>query len=110
ALEAAEKLAQQGIEADVLDLRTLVPLDEEAVLETVKKTNKVLLLHEASRFGGFGGELAAIISEKAFEHLDGPIVRVTGLDTPIPFSPLLEQAFVPNATKVFEAARKLVQY
>ena len=110
ALEAAEKLAQQGIEADVLDLRTLVPLDEEAVLETVKKTNKVLLLHEASRFGGFGGELAAIISEKTFEHLDGPIVRVTGLDTPIPFSPPLEQAFVPNATKVFEAARKLVQY
>lgn len=110
ALEAAEILAQAGIEAEVLDLRTLVPLDEQAVLDTVKKTNKALLLHEASRFGGFGGELAAIISEKAFEYLDGPVVRVTGLDTPIPFSPPLEEAFVPNATKVFEAARKLMQY
>ena len=110
ALEAAELLAKKGIEAEIMDLRTLVPLDQEAVLETVRKTNKVLLLHEAPRFGGFGGELAALISEKAFEYLDGPIVRVTGLDTPVPFGSPLEEEFLPNATKVFEAASKLVQY
>lgn len=110
ALEAATALARVGIEAEILDLRTLVPLDEAAVLSTVKKTNKALLLHEAPRFGGFGGELAAIISEKAFEYLDGPILRVAGLDTPVPFSPVLEEAFAPNASRVFEAARKLMEY
>jgi 2-oxoisovalerate dehydrogenase E1 component beta subunit len=110
AQEAAEQLATAGIEAEVLDLRTLVPLDEEAVLSSVKKTNKALILHEAPRTGGFGGEIAAIIAEKAFDFLDGPIVRVTGLDTPVPFSPPLEEAFLPNAARVVEAARKLVQY
>jgi 2-oxoisovalerate dehydrogenase E1 component beta subunit len=110
ALEAAEALSKEGIETDVLDLRTLSPLDEEAVLDTVKKTNKVLLLHEAPRFGGFGGEIAAVIAEKAFEYLDGPIVRVTALDTPVPFSPPLEAEFAPDVTKVCAAARKLIAY
>ena len=110
ALEAATLLAKNGIEAEVLDLRSLKPLDEDAVLATAKKTNKVLLLHEASRFGGFGGEIAAIIAEKAFEFLDGPIVRVGAIDTPVPFSPPLETYFAPNAAKVYEAARKLVGY
>jgi len=110
ALEAAEQLSRTGIEAEVLDLRTLSPLDEEAVLQTVKKTSKVLLLHEAPRFGGFGGELAAIIAEKAFEYLDGPVLRVAAMDTPVPFSPPLEEAFLPSATKVLEAARKLTEY
>lgn len=110
ALEAATALARVGIEAEILDLRSLLPLDEAAVLATVRKTNKALLLHEAPRFGGFGGELAAIISEKAFEFLDGPVMRLTALDTPVPFSPPLEEAFAPNASRVFEAARKLMEY
>ena len=110
ALEAAAALSKLGIEAEILDLRSLLPLDEEAILTTVKKTNKVLLLHEASKFGGFGGELAGIISEKAFEYLDGPIVRVGSLNTPVPFSPPLEEVFAPNAERVVEAARKLVEY
>jgi 2-oxoisovalerate dehydrogenase E1 component beta subunit len=110
ALEAAVMLAKEGIEAEVLDLRTLSPLDENAVLETVQRTNKVLVLHEAPSFGGFGGEIAAIIAEKGFEYLDGPIVRVTSLNTPVPFSPPLEKAFAPDAEKVCAAARKLVSY
>jgi 2-oxoisovalerate dehydrogenase E1 component beta subunit len=110
AAEAAELLKAEGIEAEILDLRTIVPLDEEAVLSTVQKTSKVLLVHEAPGFGGFGGELAAIISEKAFEYLDGPILRVTAIDTPVPFSPPLEEAYLPNKTKIVEAAKKLVRY
>ena len=109
ALEAASMLAKDGIEAEVLDLRSLSPLDETAVLETVKRTNKAIVLHEAPGFGGFGGEIAAIIAEKAFEFLDGPVVRVTSLNTPVPFSPPLEKAFVPDAEKVYQAARKLVE-
>src|SRR5262249_46565257 len=97
AIEAAEQLAKSGVRAEVLDLRTLVPLDEEAVLQSVKKTSKVLILHEASRFGGYGGELSAVIAEKAFDYLDGPVVRVGALDTPVPFAPPLEEAFQPNA-------------
>lgn len=110
AMEAAEKLSEEGVDAEVLDLRSLVPLDEEAVLASAKKTGKVLLLHEAPRFGGFGGELAAIITEKAFEYLDAPILRVAALDTPVPFAASLEEAYMPDATKVLEAARKLAEY
>ena len=110
ALDAASQLAKNGIEAEVLDLRTLSPLDEAAVLDTVRKTSKVLLLHEAPRFGGFGGELAAIIAEKAFEYLDGPVVRVAAMDTPIPFGTPLEETYLPDAGKVVQAARKLLQY
>ena len=110
ALEAAAQLSKDGYEVEVLDLRTLSPLDEEALLQTVRKTNKVLLLHEAARFGGFGGELAAIIAEKAFEHLDGPIVRVAAMDTPIPFGTPLEETYLPDVTKVVAAAKKLLEY
>lgn len=110
ALEAAETLESEGVSVEVVDLRTLLPLDEDAVLASVRKTSKVLLLHEDTRTGGIGGELAAIITEKAFEHLDGPIVRVTAPDTPVPFSPPLEQAFLPNAAKVLERARELARY
>ena len=110
ALEAAEKLSPLGIEAEVLDLRTLSPLDEDAMLECVRKTNKVLLLHESSRFGGFGGELAAIIAEKAFEYLDGPILRVAAIDTPVPFGASLEEYYLPNAGKVVAAAKRLMEY
>ena len=110
ALEAATRLASDGIEAEVLDLRTLSPLDEDAVLQTVRKTSKVMILHEAPRFGGFGGELAGIISEKAFEYLDGPILRVGAMDTPIPFGAPLEETYLPDVGKVTQAARKLMEY
>jgi 2-oxoisovalerate dehydrogenase E1 component beta subunit len=110
ALDAASKLAEEGVETEVLDLRSLAPLDREAILETVGKTSKVLLLHEATRTGGIGGELAAIIAEEAFEYLDAPVVRVASVDSPVPYAPQLEAAFLPNVEKVVAAARKLVQY
>lgn len=110
ALEAADKLQQEGIDVEVLDLRSLLPYDEEAILTSVAKTSKVILLHEATRTGGYAGELAATIAEKAFEYLDGPIIRVTSPDTPVPFSPPLEDFFLPNAEKLMKAARKLVAY
>ncbi len=110
ALEAARQLAEEGIELEVLDLRTLCPLDRAAVLETVRRTNKVILLHEDNRTGGLGAELAALVAEEAFDHLDGPIVRVTAPDTPMPFSPPLEAAFLPNTEDVLQAARRLAAY
>jgi pyruvate/2-oxoglutarate/acetoin dehydrogenase E1 component len=110
ALETADRLADEGIEIEVLDLRTLAPLDREAVCETARKTSKVLLLHEDTQTGGLAGELAATLTESVWEHLDGPIVRVTAPDTPIPFSPPLEEAFLPNAEKVMEKARWLYRY
>jgi 2-oxoisovalerate dehydrogenase E1 component beta subunit len=110
ALEAADKLAEEGISAEVVDLRTLLPLDRETVCESVKKTSKVLLLHEDTRTGGMAGELAVTISESVFEYLDAPIVRVTAPDTPVPYSPPLEEAFLPNAEKVVEKARWLYRY
>jgi pyruvate/2-oxoglutarate/acetoin dehydrogenase E1 component len=110
ALDAAKQLAEQGVEAEVLDLRSLAPLDRDAILATVAKTSRVLLLHEATRIGGIGGELAAIIAEEAFEYLDAPIVRVASADTPVPYSPPLEAAFLPNVEKVVAAAKRLVEY
>ena len=110
ALEAAGELEKEGISLEVVDLRTLLPYDEEAVLGSVRKCNKVILLHEGTRTGGMAGELAALIAERAFEDLDGPIVRITGPDTPVPFSPPLEEYFLPDARKVIEAARKLAKY
>ena len=110
ALEAADKLAPEGISIEVVDLRTLVPLDRETVCESVRKTSKVLLLHEDTRTGGMAGELAATITENVFEYLDGPILRVTAPDTPVPYSPPLEEAFLPNADKVVEKARWLYRY
>ena len=110
ALEAAETLAAEGCSVEVVDLRTLVPLDRETVCASVRKTSKVLLLHEDTRTGGMAGELAATITENVFEYLDGPIVRVTAPDTPVPYSPPLEEAFLPNAEKVVEKARWLYRY
>jgi pyruvate/2-oxoglutarate/acetoin dehydrogenase E1 component len=110
ALEAADLLAREGISLEVVDLRTLLPYDEQCVLSSASKCGKVILLHEDSRTGGMAGELAAVIAGKAFEDLDGPIVRVTAPDTPVPFSPPLENQFLPNAQKVAEAARQLAAY
>jgi 2-oxoisovalerate dehydrogenase E1 component beta subunit len=110
ALEAAQELEKEGISLEVVDLRSLLPYDEETVLTSVRKCNKVILLHEDTRTGGMAGELAALIADKAFEDLDGPVVRVTAPDTPVPFSPPLEEYFLPNAGKVIEAARKLAAF
>jgi 2-oxoisovalerate dehydrogenase E1 component beta subunit len=109
-LEAAEALAKEGIEAEVIDLRTLLPLDEETILQSVKKTNKVLVVHEDTKTGGIAGEIAAILCEKAFGDLDGPLMRVASLDTPVPYAPTLEDYFLPNAQKVFAAAKELARY
>jgi 2-oxoisovalerate dehydrogenase E1 component beta subunit len=109
-LEAAALLAKEGIEAEVIDLRTLLPLDRETILASVKKTNKLLIVHEDTRTGGIAGEIAAVVCEGAFEDLDGPITRVTGLDAPVPYSPPLEEKFLPNAEKVAAAARELAEY
>jgi 2-oxoisovalerate dehydrogenase E1 component beta subunit len=110
AQEAAEILAKDGIEVEILDLRTLSPLDRDAITQTVKKTSKVILLHEDTRTGGLAGEIAAIINEEAFDDLDGPIVRITSLDTPVPFSPPLEHYFLPKVEDVVREARKLHSY
>jgi len=109
-LEAATELAREGIEAEVIDLRTLLPLDRETILESVRKTNKLLVVHEDTRTGGIAGEIAAIVTENAFEDLDGPIRRVTSLDTPVPYAPGLEDYFMPNVAKVVAAARELAKY
>jgi 2-oxoisovalerate dehydrogenase E1 component beta subunit len=109
-LEAAELLAKEGIEAEVVDLRTLLPLDRQTIIESVKRTNKLLVVHEDTRTGGIAGEIAALVTDAAFEDLDGPIRRVTSLDTPVPFSPPLEEHFLPNATRIAEAARDLARY
>ena len=110
ALEAAATLANDGIELEVVDLRTLVPLDKERVLDSVKKTSKVILLHEDVRTGGIAGELAAIIAEEAFEYLDGPIMRITAPDTPVPYSPPLEEFFLPKTSDIIRVARQLAAY
>ena len=109
-LEAAERLAQEGIEAEVVDLRTLAPLDRETIFESVRRTSKLLVVHEDTRTGGIAGEIAALVTESLFDQLDGPIRRVTGLDTPVPFSPPLEEHFRPNAERIAAAARELANY
>jgi pyruvate/2-oxoglutarate/acetoin dehydrogenase E1 component len=110
ALDAADHLSKEGLDVEVLDLRSLLPLDEEAILETAKKTSKAIVLHEATLTGGPGGEIVARIAQKAFEYLDGPIVRVAPPDTPVPYSPPLEEAFLPQVADVVEAARELASY
>jgi 2-oxoisovalerate dehydrogenase E1 component beta subunit len=110
ALEAAETLAKEGIELEVVDLRTLSPLDRATIAQTVKKTNKVIILHEDTKTGGIAGEVAAMINEEAFDDLDGPIVRIAALDTPVPFSPPLEEYFLPKVADVVREARRLKAY
>jgi pyruvate/2-oxoglutarate/acetoin dehydrogenase E1 component len=108
ALEATADL--EGASIEVIDLRTLCPLDEESILASVRKTSKVVVLHEATRSCGVGAEVAALIGEQAFEDLDGPIVRVTAPDVPIPFSPPLERAILPQTSDIQEACRELLAY
>lgn len=110
ALAAAERLADEGIQCDVVDLRTLKPLDEEAILTTARKTGKILIVHAANQLAGVGAEIAAMIADQAFEWLDGPVRRLGGLDTPIPFSPPLEDAYRPSAATIYAAAMDLASY
>jgi 2-oxoisovalerate dehydrogenase E1 component beta subunit len=112
ALEAAEIVAREdGVETEVVDLRTVRPLDTEAILTSARKTGKVLILHEDNLTGGIGGEIAALIAEHAFEYLDGPIMRLAGPDVPaMPFAPTLEDAFMPNTDKIVAKLRELAGY
>lgn len=110
AMEAADKLAHEGVEVEVIDLRSLVPLDREVVLASVRKTSRVILLHEDTRTAGFAGELAAQIASDAFNYLDAPVLRVTSPDCPVPYSPPLEEAFLPQAADVIAAVRRSMAY
>jgi len=111
ALDAAETLEKEdGLSVEVIDLRTLAPLDKEAILATVKKTNRVMILHEASLTGGIGGEISAIIAEEAFEWLDAPVIRVASIDSPVPFAPQMEDYFLPQVSEIVDSARKLASY
>lgn len=111
ALDAAEKLEKEdSLSTEVIDLRSLAPLDKELILATVKKTNRVLILHEASLTGGIGGEIAAIIAEEAFEWLDAPIIRMASIDSPVPFAPQLEDYYLPSLDEIVEGCRKLAAY
>ncbi len=109
ALEAAARLAEEGIEIEVLDLRTLKPLDEEALLATAQKTGRVVVLTEEPQTGSFAGEVAARVAERAFWHLDAPVARVCCLDTPVPYSPPLEDEYLPNADKLIARVRELLR-
>jgi len=107
ALEAAEALAQRGVSAEIVDLRTVYPFDEETVLRSIEKTSRALILYESYRFLGIGAEVAAMIAEKAFEHLDAPVVRLAPPNVPVPFSPPLEDAFLPQVADIEAAVDRL---
>jgi 2-oxoisovalerate dehydrogenase E1 component beta subunit len=109
-LEAAERLSKEGAEVEIVDLRTLTPLDKECFLASVRKTGRALVVHEAHLTSGFGGEVASIIAEEAWESLDAPVKRIGSLDVPIPFSPTLEDAVLPSAAKIETGARWLLEY
>ena len=109
-LTAADRLAKEGAECEVIDLRTLCPLDRESFLASVRKTSRALVVYEAHLTGGFGGEVAAIIAQEAFDALDAPVTRVASLDVPVPFSPTLEDAMLPNAEKIYAAAVGVLEY
>lgn len=110
ALEAAGILAKEGIELEVVDLRTLIPLDKETLYESVHKTSKAIVLHEDNKTGGIGAEIAALLAEECFDSLDGPILRIAPPDTPVPFSTPLEEFFLPKTSEIVTAARKLAAY
>ncbi len=110
ALEAAESLTQEGIDLEVVDLRSLIPLDKETIFASVRKTSKAIVLHEDNKTGGIGAEIAALLAEDCFDRLDGPIIRIAAPDTPVPFSTPLEEFFLPKVSDVVTAARKLAAY
>ncbi|MCB0338318.1 MAG: alpha-ketoacid dehydrogenase subunit beta [Bdellovibrionales bacterium] len=109
-VEAADELAAEGFDIEVIDLRSLVPWDKELVQESVSRTNRVLIVHEATRTGGYGAEIAATIAEENFKDLDAPVARVASIDTPVPFAPPLEKYFLPNKDKIAAKARELLEF
>ncbi len=109
-LEAAEELDKEGVSVEVIDLRSLAPLDDEAIVATVKKTNRALVVHEDTRTGGVAGEITARINELAFEWLDAPVLRVTAADVPLPYSPPLEDYVLPQTSDIVKAVRRLAAY
>ncbi|MDP2726287.1 MAG: transketolase C-terminal domain-containing protein, partial [Dehalococcoidia bacterium] len=110
-LEAAERLSKEGVEVEVVDPRTLVPLDKQTILASVKKTGKALVVYEANRTGGYGAEIAATIAEEAFDYLDGPVTRLAGPDSPaMPYNAKLEALFLPSVNDIAGAMRKLAGY
>jgi 2-oxoisovalerate dehydrogenase E1 component len=109
-LEAAEKLAGEGFNVEVIDLRSLIPLDTDAIINSIKKTNRCIVVHEDKVFGGFGGELVAIVNDKAFEHLDAPVKRVGSTFTPVGFNRILERAILPNTDRIYEEMLSLLKY
>lgn len=110
AKEAAQKLEHKGIDVEIVDLRTLVPLDRETILASVRKTHRVLVLHEARKFSGFGGEVAGLVAEEAFDDLAAPVLRLGSIQTPVPMNPVLEKAYLPSVEQIVEAAEKLMRY
>ena len=107
-LEAAEKLAAEGISAEVVDLRSLTPLDKETILRSVEKTSRLVIVHEAVKRGGIGGDIAAMVMEEGFDYLDAPILRVAGRNTTIPYNLELESHCVPNVAEIVETVHKVV--
>jgi len=110
AVEIAKKLKKEKISVEVIDLRTIVPLDIDTIVNSIKKTSKLLILHEDKKFGGFGAEIASLVSEKAYDYLDAPIKRIGALDIPVPFSKVLEDAYFPSKEKIEKEIRKLVSF
>jgi 2-oxoisovalerate dehydrogenase E1 component beta subunit len=108
--EAAQQLDNDGVSVEIIDLRTIMPWDKAAVLESVRKTSKLLVLHEDTHTGGFGAEIAATVAEEAFEDLDAPVRRITAPDCPVPFSPPLEKAYIPQIDDVVKGLRELAEY
>jgi len=109
-MEAARELVKKGIQAEVVDLRTLCPLDFDLIAESIKKTRRAVVVHEACRTGGFGSELSARVSEELFDHLDGPVVRVAAKDVPMPFSPVMEKFVLPQLSDILEAVDTVLHY
>jgi len=110
ALEAAQALKEKGISCEIIDLRTILPLDKKSIFTTVKKTNKVVVLHEQTKTGGVGAEVSSLITEYCFDYLDGPIIRIAAQDTPVPYSAQMEEAFIPQVKDVLSAVEKLIRY
>jgi pyruvate/2-oxoglutarate/acetoin dehydrogenase E1 component len=103
-------MESKGVSVEVIDLRTVNPLDEECIYRSVRKTNKAIVAHEDGLTGGFAGEIVSRITQNCFEHLDGPVLRVAALDTPVPYAPTLEEAMLPNKEKIISAIEQLIAY
>jgi pyruvate dehydrogenase E1 component beta subunit len=108
ALQAAEKLSQEGISAEVINLRTIRPLDKDTILKSLKKTNRIITVEEGWPFAGIGAEIAAIIMEEAFDELDAPLLRITGKDVPMPYAANLEKLALPSAEEIYLAAKSII--